>query len=98
MADWLIDGKVVPGNERTAKIFLEIGNSVSDFIKLTADYPSQHDSAWLDAFAGHPGKNEEQPGWTQVLQVESFKPNLDAGKFSHANKDQEELIGTGGNH
>ena len=70
----LIDGKVViveeeveadmeiPGNERTAKIFLEIGNSVSDFIKLTADYPSEHDSAWLDALTGHPGKNEEQPG------------------------------------
>ena len=37
----------VPGDERTAKIILEIGNSVSEFINLTADYPSKHESGWM---------------------------------------------------
>ena len=55
----LVNGKIVvveeevevdmqiPGDERTAKIFLEIGNSVSDFIQLTADYPSKHENGWM---------------------------------------------------
>ena len=55
----LVDGKIVvvereveadievPGDERTANIFLEIGNSVSEFIKLTADFPSKHESGWM---------------------------------------------------
>ena len=32
----------VPGDKRTAELYLEIANKVSDFIQLTVDYPSLH--------------------------------------------------------
>ena len=55
----LMDGKVtivesevegdvqVPDDQRTAKILLEIANSVSNFIKLTSDCPSLHNSGFM---------------------------------------------------
>ena len=39
--------KEIPADERTAKIFLEIGNSISPFIKLTVDYPSLHQDGYM---------------------------------------------------
>ena len=32
----------VPGDERTSKLFGELGNSISNFIKFTTDFPSKH--------------------------------------------------------
>ena len=37
----------VPSDARTAKLFGEIGNSVSNFLKLTTDYPSKHPSGFM---------------------------------------------------
>ena len=37
----------VPDDQRTAKILLEIANSVSSFIKLTSDCPSLHNSGFM---------------------------------------------------
>ena len=55
----LIDGKVqileeevendkqIPADIRTSEIVLEIANSVSDFIELTVDSPSRHETGWM---------------------------------------------------
>ena len=37
----------IPGDQRTAKLFLEIANSVCDFIKLTVDCPSMHSEGFM---------------------------------------------------
>ena len=37
----------IPGDERTAKIFAELGNSISGFIKLTTDFPSKHENGFM---------------------------------------------------
>ena len=39
--------RLIPGDKRTAAILLEISNSISDFIKLTADYPSKNENGWM---------------------------------------------------
>ena len=36
--------KATPDNLKTSSILLEIGNSISPFIRLTSDFPSQHPS------------------------------------------------------
>ena len=38
---------LIPADERTAKLLTEIGNSISNFIKLTADYPSKHENGFM---------------------------------------------------
>ena len=37
----------IPGDERTSKLFGELGNSISSFIKLTTDYPSKHENGFM---------------------------------------------------
>ena len=37
----------IPGDIRVAKLLVEIGNSVSDFINLTFDTPSMNESGWM---------------------------------------------------
>ena len=37
----------IPGDQRTAKLFLEIANSVCDFIKVTVDCPSLHSDGFM---------------------------------------------------
>ena len=36
----------IPPDESTAKILTELGNSLCDFIKLTSDFPSAHESGY----------------------------------------------------
>ena len=38
---------LIPSDQRTAEILLQIGNSIVDFIQLTADYPSKNESGWM---------------------------------------------------
>ena len=38
---------LIPADKRTAKLLTEIGNTVSNFIKLTADYPSNHGNGFM---------------------------------------------------
>ena len=37
----------IPSDQRTAKLYGEIANDVSEFIKVTVDYPSAHSSGWM---------------------------------------------------
>ena len=39
--------KDIPGDVRTAKVLVEIGNNISSFINLTTDTPSQNESGWM---------------------------------------------------
>ena len=39
--------KDIPGDVRTANVLVEIGNSISSFINLTKDTPSQNESGWM---------------------------------------------------
>ena len=41
------DDKLIPSDIRTSKILLEIGNSISNFIQLTSDCPSQNTSGFM---------------------------------------------------
>ena len=41
------EDQLIPSDIRTSKILLEIGNSISDFIKLTSDCPSQNTSGFM---------------------------------------------------
>ena len=36
-----------PADKRTALILTELGNNICDFIRLTADYPSAHESGYM---------------------------------------------------
>ena len=37
----------IPEDERTAEVYGQIANSVSNFVKVTVDYPSKNDSQWM---------------------------------------------------
>ena len=37
----------IPPDERTAKILTQLGNNICDFIKLTSDFPSAHESGYM---------------------------------------------------
>ena len=39
--------KDIPADVRTAKIFKEVSNSICDFLQVTSDCPSQHESGYL---------------------------------------------------
>ena len=39
--------KLIPKGQRTAKIMLQIANSISDFIQLTSDCPSLHPNGFM---------------------------------------------------
>ena len=47
MEDEIEADKAIPNDIRTSKLLLEIANSISGFIKLTADSPSLHESGWM---------------------------------------------------
>ena len=39
--------RLIADDCRTASLFTELGNSISSFIKLTADFPTAHQSGWM---------------------------------------------------
>ena len=45
--DQIDTDKDIPGDVRTAKVLVEIGNNISSFINLTNDTPSQNESGWM---------------------------------------------------
>ena len=52
MVDSELEGdKLIPGARRTAKIMLEIVNSVSSFIQLTSGRPSLHPNRFMPLLA-----------------------------------------------
>ena len=38
---------LIPGDQRTAEVMLEIANSISPNTRLSVDYPSAHQSGWM---------------------------------------------------